>query len=104
MDATKNFSVTIDTANAAYGKVKYRREEGSAVVESDKNFYAAVTETLSKENFTAEETKANYLADMENKKMPHSSTLTVKIADLIPTSGIGEYYTTVPLKFAIQAP
>ena len=104
MDATQHFSVTIDTANAAYGKVKYRREEGSAVVESDKNFYAAVTETLSKASFTAEETKANYLADMENKKMPHSSTLTVEISDLVPTSGIGEYYTTVPVKFAIQAP
>lgn len=103
MDATKNFSVAIDTANAAYRKVKYRKEEGSTVVESDKNFYAAVTETLSKASFTAEETKANYLADMENEEMPHSSTLTVEIVDLVPTSGIGEYYTTVPLKLAIQA-
>lgn len=103
MDETKEFTLTIDTTNAAYGKVKYRREEGGEEVESDKNFYASVTETLSKESFSADETKANYLKDMENTAMPYSSTLTVEIADLIPTSGVGEYYTTVPVKFAIQA-
>ena len=102
MDTDNTLSVTIDSSNAAYGKVKYRADMDSEGRDSTTNFFASVDETLSKESFTADETLYNYLAQKENNEMPNFSTLTVSINNLIPTLGTGIYYTNVPLKIAIQ--
>ena len=102
MDNASSLSVTIDSTNAAYGKVKYRADAGSEGVDSATNFFATVTETLSKESFSAEETLNNYLEQREGNTMPNFSSLAVSINNLLPTSGTGIYYTNVPLKIAIQ--
>ena len=102
MDTGSTLSVTIDSTNAAYGKVKYCADAGSEGMDSGTNFFATVTENLSKESFSAEETLNNYLAQKEAIDMPNFSNLAVSIKNLIPTSGTGIYYTNVPLKIAIQ--
>ncbi len=102
MDTGSTLSVTIDSTNAAYGKVKYRADAQSEGADSATNFFATVTETLSKESFSAEETLNNYLAQKEGSDMPNFSSLTVSIKNLLPTSGTGIYYTNVPLKIVIQ--
>ena len=102
MDTDSNLSVNIDTANDAYGKVKYRADAAAEGVESATNFFSTVAETLSKESFSAEETLANYLAQRDGSDMANFSTLDVSIQNLIPTSGTGLYYTNVPLKIAVQ--
>ena len=95
-------SVTIDKTNAAYGKVKYRADAQSEGIDSAANFFAEVTETLSKDSFSAAETLSNYLAKREVTDIPAVSSLAVSIKNLIPTSGTGIYYTNVPLKIEIQ--
>ena len=102
MDTGNTLSVTIDSTNAAYGKVKYRADAQSEGEDSATNFFATVTETLSKESFSAEETLNNYLAQKEGNAMPSFSSLAVSIKNLLPTSGTGIYYTNVPLKIVIQ--
>lgn len=102
MDNGSTLSVTIDSTNAAYGKVKYRADADAEGSDSTTNFFATVEETLSKESFSSEETLNNYLAQKEGNEMPKFSSLTVSIKNLIPTSGTGIYYTNVPLKIAIQ--
>lgn len=102
MDTGNTLSVTIDSTNAAYRKVKYRVDVQSEGADSATNFFATVTETLSKESFSAEETLNNYLAQKEGNAMPNFSSLAVSIKNLIPTSGTGIYYTNVPLKIEIQ--
>lgn len=102
MDSDSILSVTIDNANEAYGKVKYRADSSDTGVESATNFFSTVAETLSKESFSAEETKDNYLAQMEGSDITNFSALDVSIQNLIPTSGTGIYYTNVPLKIEIQ--
>ena len=71
MDTDNTLSVTIDSSNAAYGKVKYRADMDSEGRDSTTNFFASVDETLSKESFTADETLYNYLAQKENNEMPN---------------------------------
>ena len=61
MDNGSTLSITIDETNAAYGKVKYRADAQSEGTDSAVNFFAEVTETLSKDSFSAEETLNNYL-------------------------------------------
>lgn len=102
MDTDNSLSVNIDTANAAYGKVKYRADATSEGVDSANNFFSTVEETLSKDSFSAEETLANYLAQRDGSDMTNFSKLDVSIKNLIPTSGTGMYYTNVPLKIAVQ--
>lgn len=102
MDTDSNLSVNIDTANEAYGKVKYRADAAAEGVDSATNFFATVEESLSKESFSAEETLANYLAQRDGADMTNLSQLDVSIQNLIPTSGTGMYYTNVPLKIAVQ--
>lgn len=102
MDTDSTLSVTIDEANDAYGKVKYRAADSETGVDSATNFFATVAETLSKESFSAAETLANFLADRDGQDMENFSTLDVSIQNLIPTSGTGIYYTNVPLKIAVQ--
>lgn len=102
MDTDTNLSVTIDEANDAYGKVKYRADADSAGVDSATNFFATVEETLSKGSFSAAETLENFLAQRDSQDMEHFSKLDVSIQNLIPTSGTGMYYTNVPLKIAVQ--
>lgn len=102
MDDGSTLSITIDETNAVYGKVKYRADEQSEGTDSAANFFAEVTETLSKESFSAAETLSNYLAKREVTNIPVVSSLAVSIKNLIPTSGTGIYYTNVPLKIEIQ--
>ena len=102
MDTGSTLSVTIDSTNEAYGKVKYRADAQSEGTDSATNFFASVTESLSKESFSAEETLNNYLAQKEGNDMPNFSSLAISINKLLPTSGTGIYYTNVPLKIVIQ--
>lgn len=102
MDMDSTLSVTIDTTDENYGKIKYRATASDTGVDSTTNFFATVTETLSKESFTAEETKDNYLAQMEGSDMANYSQLDISIQNLIPTFGTGIYYTNVPLRIALQ--
>ena len=102
MDSDKTLSVTIDTSNENYGKVKYRAKNSNTSVDSATNFFATVNETLSKESFSAEETKDNYLAQREGNAMVNYAELDISIQNLIPTFGTGTYYTNVPLRIAVQ--
>ena len=102
MDDGSTLSITIDEANVAYGKVKYRADAQSEGIDSAANFFAEVTETLSKDSFSAAETLSNYLAKREVTNIPAVSSLAVSIKNLLPTSGTGIYYTNVPLKIEIQ--
>lgn len=102
MDDGSTLSITIDETDAAYGKVKYRADAQSEGIDSAANFFAEVTETLSKDSFSAAETLSNYLAKREVTNIPAVSSLAVSIKNLIPTSGTGIYYTNVPLKIEIQ--
>ena len=102
MDTGKTLSVTIDTTNEAYGKVKYHPTGSDTSSDSGTNFFSTVEESLSKESFTATETKDNYLAQMEGSEMSNFSQLSVSIKNLIPTMGSGVYYTNVPLKIAVR--
>lgn len=102
MDSGSSLSVTIDSTNAAYGKVKYRADADAEGSDSATNFFATVEETLSKDSFSAAETLSNYLAKREVTDIPAVSSLAVSIKNLIPTSGTGIYYTNVPLKIEIQ--
>lgn len=102
MDSDKTLSVTIDTSNESYGKVKYRAKNSNTSVDSATNFFATVSETLSKESFSAEETKDNYLAQREGNAMVNYAELDISIQNLIPTFGTGTYYTNVPLRIAVQ--
>lgn len=102
MDSDSKLSVTIDAANEAYGKVKYRKSASGVGTESAVNFFSTVAESLSRESFSAEETKDNYLAQKDGNSMTTFSTLDVSIKNLIPTSGTGIYYTTVPLQISMQ--
>lgn len=102
MDSDNTLSVTIDTSNENYGKVKYRKTSSDTGTDSTTNFFATVTETLSKESFTAEETMNNYLAQMEGNDMLNYSQLNISIKNLIPTFGTGIYYTNVPFRIALQ--
>ena len=102
MDTDSTLSVTINTNDENYGKVKYRANSSDVGVDSATNFFAIVTETLSKESFTAEETKNNYLSQMEGNDMENYAKLDISIQHLIPTFGTGIYYTNVPLRIALQ--
>lgn len=102
MDSNSTLSVMIDTSDENYGKVKYRANSSGTGVDSATNFFATVTETLSKESFTAEETKDNYLAQMQGNDMENYAQLDISIQNLIPTFGTGIYYTNVPLRIALQ--
>lgn len=102
MDTGKTLSVSIDTTNEEYGKVKYHPAGSDTSSDSGTNFFSTVEESLSKESFTATETKDNYLAQMEGSEMSNFSLLSVSIKNLIPTMGSGVYYTNVPLKIAVR--
>lgn len=100
MDPGHTLKVTIDENNEDYGKVCYRKDD--TIVKSEQNFFATVTETLSKTSFTADETKENYLKKAASQDMPYYGTVNVGIKNMIPTSGVGNYFTLVPLKIVIE--
>lgn len=107
MDSDSTLSVTIDTNDENYGKVKYRASASDTGVDSVTNFFATVTESLSKDgfsngSFTAEETLENYLTQMQGNDMTNYAQLDVSIQNLIPTFGTGIYYTNVPLRIVLQ--
>lgn len=115
MDDGQNLTVTIDSENAAYGKVRYRANAGGAPSDSADNFFATVTEKMAKVSnsvegaeqldtagFTAAETQQNYFDKAGDDEISAYAKLSVGIGGLIPTSGTGIYFTNVPFKIAIQ--
>ena len=107
MDSDSTLLITIDTDDENYGKVKYRANDSDTGVDSVTNFFATVTESLSKDglsngSFTAEETLENYFAQNPTDDIPNYAQLDVSIQNLIPTFGTGIYYTNVPLRIALQ--
>ena len=107
MDTDSTLLITIDTDDENYGKVKYRASASDAGVDSVTNFFATVTESLSKDgfsngSFTAEETLENYFAQNPTDDIPNYAQLDISIQNLIPTFGTGIYYTNVPLRIALQ--
>ena len=102
MDMDSTLSVTIDNANEAYGVVKYRTTESGEASVIAADYYNEVAESLTKESFSATETRENYLAQKAAEDMTNLSTLNVSIKSLIPVSGTGEYFTNIPLKIAVQ--
>lgn len=114
MDSGNNLTVAIDSANDAYGKVKYRANAGAQVSSPSNNFFASVTEKLVKVSnsasgeqldeatFSASETLQNYLDKAGSEEMSAYAKLDVELGGLIPASGKGIYFTNVPFKIAIQ--
>lgn len=115
MDSGKSLTVAVDSANAAYGKVKYRASAGAQVSSPSNNFFASVTEKLVKVSnstsgteqldeavFSAPETLQNYLDKTGGDEISTYARLDVEIGGLIPASGKGIYFTNVPFKIAIQ--
>lgn len=114
MDSGNNLTVAIDSANDAYGKVKYRANAGAQVSSPSNNFFASVKEKLVKISnsasgeqldeavFSASETLQNYLDKAGSKEMSAYAKLDVELGGLIPASGKGIYFTNVPFKIAIQ--
>lgn len=114
MDSGQSLTVAIDSANDAYGKVKYRANAGAQVSSPSNNFFASVTEKLVKVSnsasgeqldeatFSASETLQNYLDKAGSEEMSAYAKLDVELGGLIPASGKGIYFTNVPFKIAIQ--
>lgn len=115
MDSGSSLTVAIDSANAAYGKMKYRASAGAQVSSPSNNFFASVTEKLVKVSdsapsteqldeavFSAPETLQNYLDKTGGDEISRYARLDVELGGLIPVSGKGIYFTNVPFKIAIQ--
>lgn len=103
LDPGNILSVTIDYDSTAYGKVMYRSVGSlSGGMEAEDNYRANVTTSLSKTSFTASETQENYLKRENGEEMSGYSTLSVTIANLLPSEGKGVYFTNVPLKLEIM--
>lgn len=115
MDSGKSLTVAVDSANAAYGKVKYRASAGAQASSPSNNFFASVTEKLVKVSnstpgtesldeavFSAPETLQNYLDKAGSEEISTYAKLEVELGGLIPASGKGIYFTNVPFKIAVQ--
>lgn len=115
MDSGKSLTVAVDSANAAYGKVKYRASADAQASSPSNNFFASVTEKLVKVSnstpgtepfdeavFSAPETLQNYLDKAGSEEISTYAKLDVELGGLIPASGRGIYFTNVPFKIAVQ--
>lgn len=103
MDSAKTLKITVDEESSAYGVVKYKSGgEGAEAVAPADNFGATVNISLTNGSFTAAQTLANYTSVQNHEDMEHYATLSVAINNMVPTSGVGKYYTDVPLKIAIE--
>lgn len=115
LDSGSSLTVTIDSDNAAYGKVQYRANAGAAASSSADNFYASVTEKmvmvsgsvegttqLDAVSFSAAETLQNYIDRAGGNDVSTYAKLSVSLGSFIPTSGRGIYFTNVPFKIEIE--
>lgn len=103
MDEDTKLTVAVDTGNADYGNVYFKKEETSEAKLFDNDSYnGSVTETLSNAAFTSEHTLANYLKIQAGEDVEHTAALSVSIEDMLPIYGIGDYYTNVPLVISFE--
>lgn len=103
MDETTKLVVAVDTGNADYGNVYFKKEDSSAAKLFDNDSYnGSVTETLSNGAFTSEQTLANYLKIAADEDVENTAALSVSIEGMIPIYGIGDYYTNVPLVVSFE--
>lgn len=103
MDENTKLSVLVDTDNADYGNVYFKKNDATDAVLFDNDSYnGSVSQTLTNAAFTSEQTLANYLNVSENQEVENTSTLTVSIEGMVPIYGIGDYYTNVPLLISFE--
>lgn len=103
MDENTKLSVSVDTGNADYGNVYFKKNDATDAVLFDNDSYkGSVSQTLTNAAFTSEQTLANYLNVSENQEVENTSTLTVSIEGMVPIYGIGDYYTNVPLLISFE--
>ena len=103
IDENSKLVVAVDTGNADYGNVYFKKDEASAAkLFDDDSCNGTVSETLSNAAFTSEQTLANYLKVMAGEDVEHTAALSVSIQDLLPIYGIGDYYTNVPLVISFE--
>ena len=103
MDENTSLSVSVDTDNADYGNVYFKKNDTTDAVLFDNDSYnGSVTQTLITATFTSAQTLANYLNVSENQEVENTSTLKVSIEGMIPIYGIGDYYTNVPLMISFE--
>lgn len=103
MDENTKLSVSVDTGNADYGNVYFKKNDTTDAVLFDNDSYnGSVSQTLANATFTSEQTLANYLNVSENQEVENTSTLTVSIEGMVPIYGIGDYYTNVPLLISFE--
>lgn len=96
-------TVAVDTGNADYGNVYFKKEETSEAKLFDNDSYNGdVTETLSNAAFTSEQTLANYLKIQAGEDVENTAALSVSIEGMLPIYGIGDYYTNVPLVISFE--
>ena len=103
MDENTKLTVAVDTDNADYGNVYFKKDDTTEAKLSDNDSYnGSVTETLSDGTFTSEQTLANYLNIAADEDMENTATLSVSIEGMLPIYGIGDYYTNVPLVVSFE--
>ena len=103
MDENTKLSVSVDTGNADYGNVYFKKNDTTDAVLFDNDSYnGSVSQTLTNAAFTSEQTLANYLNVSGNQEVENTSTLTVSIEGMVPIYGIGDYYTNVPLLISFE--
>lgn len=103
MDENTKLSVSVDTDNADYGSVYFKKDgTADAVLFDNDSYNGSVSQTLTNATFTSAQTLANYLNVLENQEVENTSTLTVSIEGMVPIYGIGDYYTNVPLLISFE--
>ena len=103
MDENTKLTVAVDTGNADYGNVYFKKDDTSEAKLFDNDSYnGSVTETLSNAAFTSEQTLANYLKIAADEDVENTAALSVSIEGMIPIYGIGDYYTNVPLVVSFE--
>lgn len=96
-------SVSIDETYEDYLKILYRKTpQDSTSLFSDTNFNGTVKESLSSTSFTGSQTAQNYLDKKNGNSLTYTSTLSVEIKGLLPSFGVGQYFTRVPLVIRMQ--
>jgi len=103
MDNDKLLRVNIDETHEDYEAVYFHETPGdnNITLLSDNNFNGTVEESLSNTSFTHSNTTQNYIDLMNGDDFTYNSVLSVKIKNLIPCFGVGEYFTRVPLVIEI---
>lgn len=103
VDEDTKLVVAVDTGNADYGNVYFKKEETSEAKLFDNDSYnGSVTETLENGAFTSEQTLENYLKIAADEEAENTAALSVSIEGMIPIYGIGDYYTNVPLVVSFE--